>query len=151
MANMEKNLKNNEIKKYKMTEREIFKKYDNLSENELNTKSNKDVYVRTDIIGSAIVHSTGEKGKKSKKNRWIQKKKSKIPESEILQCPEYTIKSKIGKIFVNEKILEEYCVNIYENALYFYQHYKEKIRVEKNGHKYILFRTDVNFLSIIWL
>ena len=81
---MEKNLKNNETKKYKMTEREIFKKYDNLSENELNTKSNKDVYVRTDIIGSAIVHSTGEKGKKSKKNRWIQKKKSKIPESEIL-------------------------------------------------------------------
>ena len=77
MANMEKNLKNNETKKYKMTEREIFKKYDNLSENELNTKSNKDVYVRTDIIGSAIVHSTGEKGKKSKKNRWIQKKKIK--------------------------------------------------------------------------
>ena len=31
-----------QIKKYKMTEREIFEKYANLSENELNTKSNKD-------------------------------------------------------------------------------------------------------------
>ena len=74
-----------------------------------------------------------------------------IPDSDVSECVELKIKSKIGKIFVNEKILEEYCVNIYENALYFYQHYKEKIRVEKNGHKYILFRTDVNFLSIIWL
>ena len=73
---MEKNFKKNEIKKYKMTE--SFKKYDNLSENELNTKSNKDVYVRNDVIGSVIVHSTGEKRKKSKKNRWIQKKNQRL-------------------------------------------------------------------------
>ena len=32
-----------EIKNYKMTEREIFKKFDNLNEDELNTKSNKSV------------------------------------------------------------------------------------------------------------
>ena len=70
-------------------------------------------------------------------------KKSKITESEISQCPEYTIKSKIEKIFENEKILEGYCVKIYENVLYFYEHHKEKIRVEKDGHKYILFRNDV--------
>ena len=57
---------------------ESFKKYDNLSENELNTKSNKDVYVRNDVIGSVIVHSTGEKRKKSKKNRWIQKKNQRL-------------------------------------------------------------------------
>ena len=31
----------NETKKYKMTEREIFEKHDNLSENELNKKDNK--------------------------------------------------------------------------------------------------------------
>ena len=30
-----------ETKRYKMTEREIFKKYDNLSEDEVNRKSNK--------------------------------------------------------------------------------------------------------------
>ena len=33
-------------KKCKMTERESFEKYDNFSENELNTKSNKEVYVK---------------------------------------------------------------------------------------------------------
>ena len=32
-------------KYFKMTEREIFKKFDNLSEDELNAKSNKNVYV----------------------------------------------------------------------------------------------------------
>ena len=65
-----KNLKNNEIKKCKMTEREIFEKYDNLSENELNTKTNKEVDVRNDVITSVIVHCRGEK-KRRKKNRWI--------------------------------------------------------------------------------
>ena len=36
-----KNLTKKETKKYKITEREIFEKYDNLSENELNKKDNK--------------------------------------------------------------------------------------------------------------
>ena len=30
-----------------------------------------------------------------------------IPDYEISKCPEHKIKSKIGTIFVNEKILEE--------------------------------------------
>ena len=38
------------------------------------------------------------------------KRKLMIPESEIPQNVENMIKSKIGKIFVNEKILAEYCV-----------------------------------------
>ena len=39
----QKTLRKEHIKKYKMTEREIFLKYANLSENELNTKNNKEV------------------------------------------------------------------------------------------------------------
>ena len=56
MANMKKNLTDNEIKKYKTAEREVFKKDDNLSENELNSNNNKDVYVRDYVITSVIVH-----------------------------------------------------------------------------------------------
>ena len=41
---MEKKLTKEEIKNYKMTEKEIYEKFDNLSEDELNTKSYKDVY-----------------------------------------------------------------------------------------------------------
>ena len=37
-----------------------------------------------------------------------------IPQSEISKCPEFKVKSKIGNIFVNEKILEEYHFRIYE-------------------------------------
>ena len=49
-----------------------------------------------------------------------------IPYSEIAECPEYEAKSKIGNMFVNEKILEEYSVKIYEIDPYFYQHYRKK-------------------------
>ena len=38
----------------------------------------------------------------------------KIPDSEIPECPEFEVKSKIGKLFMNEKVLEEYSVKIYE-------------------------------------
>ena len=50
-----------EIKCYKMTEREIFKKFDNLNEDELNTKSNKNIYVKNNIITNIIKHCKGEK------------------------------------------------------------------------------------------
>ena len=71
-----------------------------------------------------------------------------IAESEVWECPEYEVKSKIGNIFVNEKVLEEYSVKIYEIDPYFYEHYK-KIQVDENGHEYILFRIDVNFFEYL--
>ena len=51
--------------------------------------------------------------------------------SEISECPEHKVKSKIGNIFVNEKILEEYSVKIYEIDPYFYEHYKKKYKLMK--------------------
>ena len=49
-----------------------------------------------------------------------------IPESEIPKYVEHMIKSKIGKIFVNERILVDYCVKIYKINPYFYEHYEKK-------------------------
>ena len=54
-----------------------------------------------------------------------------LPDFDITWCPEHEVKSKIGTIFVNEKILEEYSVKIYEIDPYFYEHYKEKIQTDK--------------------
>ena len=71
-----------------------------------------------------------------------------IPESEIPECPEREVKSKIGNIFMNEKILEEYSVKIYKIDPYFCEHYKEKIQVDNNVCEYILSRIDVIFLNI---
>ena len=72
-----------------------------------------------------------------------------IPDSEIAECPEYEVKSKIGNIFVNEKILEEYSVKIYEIDSYFYEHYRKKIHVVETGCKYIIFIIDVYFTEYL--
>ena len=53
-------------------------------------------------------------------------KKLMISESEILQCEEHIVKSKVQKIFANEKILEEYCVKGFKINPYFYKHFKKK-------------------------
>ena len=68
-----KKLTKEKIKCYKMTEREIYEKFDNLNEDELNTKSNKSVYVKNTIMANIIKHCKEEK-KRSKSNQWIQKK-----------------------------------------------------------------------------
>ena len=41
-----KSLTKEQIKRYKMTKREIFEKFDNISEEELNAKNNKEVYAK---------------------------------------------------------------------------------------------------------
>ena len=46
-----------------MTGRDIFKKYDNLSEDELNTKSNKNVFAKNIVMTNIIKHCRGEKKK----------------------------------------------------------------------------------------
>ena len=96
-----------EIKYFKMTEREIFKKFDNLSEDELNTKSNKNVYVKNNIMKNIIKHCRGEKKRGIKAIDGIRKKLM-IPDYEIYN----KVKSKIGTIFANEKVLEQYSVRI---------------------------------------
>ena len=44
-----------------MTERYIFEKFDNLSEEELNTKSNKNVFVENDVMTTVIECCRGKK------------------------------------------------------------------------------------------
>ena len=57
-----------------MTERKKFQKFDNLSDDELNTKSSRLVYVKNNVMTNIIKHCRGEKKKRNKSNRWIQKK-----------------------------------------------------------------------------
>ena len=56
-----------------------------------------------------------------------------IPDHEITKCPEHEVKSKIGNKFVNEEILEEYSVKIYEIDSYFYEHYRKKYKLMKKS------------------
>ena len=139
-----KELTKEETKCYKMTERKIYEKYDNLSKDELNIKSNKNVFVKNNVMTNIIKRCRGKK-------RGIRaidgfRKKLMIPDNEISVCPEHEVKSKIGTIFINEEVLEEYSANIYEIVNpYFYEHYNRKIQTDETGRAYILFRIDVCF------
>ena len=89
-----------------------------------------------------IKNCKGEK-KRGVKSAEGFRKKLFIPENEIYSSIEHRLKSKTGKIFVNEKILEEHSVKIYEIDPYFSEYYKKRIQVDNNGQQYILFRIDV--------
>ena len=56
-----KNPTKKQVNEYEMTEREIYKKFTNLSEKELNTKNNKKTYVRNDVMTTIIKRCRGEK------------------------------------------------------------------------------------------
>ena len=100
-----------------MTEREIYEKCANLSEDELSEKSNKNVYVKNNVMSTIIKRCRGGKKKKKKKKRGITaidglRKKLMIPDFEIRKCLEHEVKSKIRIIFMNKEILEEHSVKI---------------------------------------
>ena len=72
-----------------MTEREVFKKYDNLSRNEMKSKNNKEVYVRNDVITNVIVHGRGEKQRAKKKKKDEFRRKLWFREFDIMVLREY--------------------------------------------------------------
>ena len=107
-----------------MTKREIYKKFTNLSQEKLNTINNKKTYVKNDVMTTIIKRCRGEKKRGIRAIDGFRNKLM-IPDSEILKCPEFEVKSKIGKIFKNQNPLEEYSVKIYEIDPYFYEHYEK--------------------------
>ena len=107
-----------------MTEKEIYKKFTNLSQEGLNTKNNKKNYVRNDVMTTVI---KGCRGEKTRGIRAIDgfRKKLMIPDSEIPKYSEFEAKSKVGKIFKKHNPLEKYSVKIYKIDSYFYRHYEK--------------------------
>ena len=49
-----KNPSKEQVNEYKMTKRQIYKKFTNLSKKELNTKNNKNPYARNDVMTTII-------------------------------------------------------------------------------------------------
>ena len=119
-----KNPTKEQVKEYKMTKREYYRRFDNLNKKGLNKKSNKEAYVRNDVMKTVIKRSRSEKKRCIREIDGFRKKLM-IPDSEIPKCPEFEVKSKIGKIFKNQTPLEEYSVKIYEIDPYFYEHYEK--------------------------
>ena len=70
-----------------------------------------------------------------------------IPDSEILKCPEFEVKSKIGKIFEKHNPLEEHTVKIYDVYPYFYGHYEKK----KQKNKLMKMGVNIYYLEFIFI
>ena len=120
-----KNPSKEQVNEYKMTKKQIYKKFTNLSQEKLNTINNKKTYVKNDVMTTVIKRCRGEKTRGIRAIDGFRNKLM-IPDSEIPKCPEFEVKSKIGKIFKNHNLLEEYSVRIYKIDPYFYEHYEKK-------------------------
>ena len=87
-----KNPTKEQLKKYKMTKREFFEQFDNLSEKELNKKSNKNVYVRNVFMTVIIKRCRGETKRGVGAIDGFGKKIT-IPDSEISEFEVQNLKS----------------------------------------------------------
>ena len=54
-------LQKKQVNECKMTKREIYRKFTNLNEKQLNTQNDKNPYVRNDIVTTIIKRCRGEK------------------------------------------------------------------------------------------
>ena len=125
ISKTKKSYKKQQVNKYKMTKRQIYRKFTNLSKKELRTKNNKTIYVRNDVMTTIIKWCRGEKTRGIRAIDGFRNKLM-IPDSEIPKCLEFEVKSKIGNIFKKHNPLEKYSVKIYEIDPYFYEHYEKK-------------------------
>ena len=73
------------------------------------------------------------------------RKKIMIPDSGIPECPEFEVKSKIGKFFMKHNPLKSILLRFMKLILIFINIIKKEIQVDKNVGEYILFRTDIYF------
>ena len=88
VSEKQENMKLNSVYSKKITslwiiyEFEIFEKFDNLSEDELNTKNNKEVYAKNDVLTSVIKRCRAEK-KRGERKIDAFRRKLMTPGSEI--------------------------------------------------------------------
>ena len=133
-----------------MTKREIYKKFTNLSKKELNTKNNKNPYVRNDVMTTIIKRCRGEKTRGIRAIDGFRNKLM-IPDSEIPKCPEFEVKSKIGKIFLRIIISLKNILLRFMKLILIFMSIMKKIQVDENGHKNMLFRIDIYFSETLLL
>ena len=124
-----------------MTERVIFKKYHNLSEDELGEKSNKNIYVKNDIVTTVIKRCRDEKRGKRKIGGF--RKKLMILDLEIIEFPEREVKPNIENILVNE-YLTNILLRIMKLILIF-------IGIKKKKYKLIKISVNIYYLELMFI
>ena len=143
-----KNPSKEQVHEHKMTKKQIYKNFTNLSQEQLNAINNKETYVKNDVMTTIIKRCRGEKKRGIRIIDGIRNKLI-FTDFEIPKCPEFGVKSKITKTFKNHNFLEKNSVKIYEVDSYFYKHYEKKYKLIKMGvniYYLELIFTSVNIL-----
>ena len=150
-----KNPTKEQVNEYKIAKRRSHKKFTNLRKKELNTKNNKNPYIRNDVMTIIIKRCRGEKARGIRTIDGFRKKLM-IPDFEIPKFPEFEVKSKIGTILKKHNFIEKYLLKFIKLMHRIFKHYTllhlnitKKIQVDKNGCKYILFKIDVYFNTFL--
>ena len=129
-----------QVNEYKMAKREIYKKFTNLSKEELNTKNNKNPYVINDVMTTIIKRCRRENTRDIEAIDGFRKKRM-IPDSEILKFQNLKLNKKsLKNIIPLKNILLRFM-----KLFFIFINIIKKVQVDKNGCKYILFRIDVYF------
>ena len=135
-----KNPTKEQVNEYKMAKREIYKKFTNLSKEELNTKNNKNPYVINDVMTTIIKRCRRENTRDIEAIDGFRKKRM-IPDSEILKFQNLKLNKKsLKNIIPLKNILLRFM-----KLFFIFINIIKKVQVDKNGCKYILFRIDVYF------
>ena len=140
-----KNPTKEQVNEYKMTKREICKKFTNLRKKELTTKYNKNPFVRNDVMTTIIKRCRGEKTRGTRAIDGFRKNLM-IPDSETPKCSQLEVKLKIRKIFKKHNPIEAYFVKIYEVDPCFYKRYEKKYKLIKMGVN--IFYLELMFILI---
>ena len=129
-----------QVNEYKMTKREIYKKFTNLSKEELNTKNNKNPYVINDVMTTIIKRCRRENTRGIEAIDGFRKKRM-IPDSEILKFQNLKLNKKsLKNVIPLKNILLRFM-----KLFFIFINIIKKVQADKNGCKYILFRIDVYF------
>ena len=127
-----KHLTKKQRKKYKRTAGEISKELKNDPEN--------CKYLRNDVMEEVIKNCRGVKSINDNRNRLDKRKQRNnfrqllgFKENQIFETKEYSIVKQIKKVFIGQKIIEQYRVEKYFIDLYFPDH-KLGIKVDENCH-----------------
>ena len=133
----------NQANEYKMTKKENYKKFINLSKKELNTKNNKKTSVRNDVMTTITKRSRGEKTRGIRAIDGFRNTLM-IPDFEIPKCPEFKVKSKIGKIFKNIIPLKNILLGFMKLIFIFMNIMKKKYKLIKMG-------VNIYYLELIFI
>ena len=85
-----KNPSKEKVNEYKTTKKQVYKKFTNLSQKELNTINNKKTYVKN--VMTTIIKRCGEEKKRGIRAIDGFRSKLMIPDSGIPKCPEFEVK-----------------------------------------------------------